>query len=397
LTRLEAGLRDRLRFLVVAMAFLASACGAASQPGIAVTNTKVPAIASRTASFDVVEIDQAAQRLYAADRTDQGIDIFDTSVVPARYLKTIPLPASPNGLAVAPDLQRVFAGISTGSLAIIDIDPASPTADNVIKVVATGAKTVDLIDYSPAMHMVFASNADAGSIATIDATTGMVKAHFAIGHTLEQPRFNPVDGMLYVTSPDANALFKLDPVTGAIKSTIGLGKCGPHGLAINPKLGQAIIACQTFVVRQSLRNISDVEAFGQVSGGDVVTYDAVADRFLVAAPDPAADSAVGIFGGNPIAYLTSVTTGAGGNSAAYDDANHLVYTPDIRPGKAGLAGFEPPRGGIDVISQLPSLGALAGALAVITLLVLWLARWADPIHRPAPAPATTPSSRRERA
>ena len=393
-------MRDRIRFFIVATAVFVAACGAGSPPGGTITNTGVPAIAGKAGSFDVVEIDQAAQRLYVADRTDQGIDVFDTYAAPARYLKTIALNASPNGLAVAPDLQRVFVGTSNGSLVVVDTDPASPTADKVVKVVPTGGKSADLIDYSPAMHTVFVSNGDGGSITSIDATAGVVKSHFAIGHPLEQPRFNPTDGMLYVTSPDADAVFMVDPGTGVIKSTIKLDKCVPYGLAINPKLDQAVIACRGFVMRQSLRNTADVEAFGQLTRGDVVSYDAVADRFLVAAPAPAAASAVGIFGGNPIAYLTSVTTGAGGNSAAYDEANHLVYTPDIRSGRAGLAGFEPPRAGLDVISQLPSLGALALVLAVVTLLLLWVGRWADPVHRPAPVPATPPppiASTRERA
>ncbi len=94
---------------------------------------------------------------------------------------------------------------------MVDTDPASPTADKVVKVVPTGGKSADLIDYSPAMHMLFASNGDGGSITSIDATTGVVKSHFAIGHPLEQPRFNPADGMLYVTSPDADAVFMVDP------------------------------------------------------------------------------------------------------------------------------------------------------------------------------------------
>lgn len=376
------------------MAFLVSACGAATHPGGDISSTKVPAIAGKPASFDVIEIDQAAQRLYASDRTDQGIDVFDTSVVPARYLKTIALNASPNGLAVAPDMQRLFAGTSKGSVAIVDIDPASVTADKVVKEVPTGAKSVDLLDYSPTLNSLFASNGEEGSITSINATSGAVKTHYRIGHPLEQPRYNSADGMLYVTSPDADALFQIDLGTRLIKSTIPLGKCVPYGLAINPKLDQALIACRTFVIRQGLRNTGDVEAFGQVAGGDVISYDAGADRFLVSAPAPLASSKVGIFGGNPIAYLTSVTTGAGGHSAAYDEANHLVYTPDIRSGRAGLAGFEPPRGGVDLVAQLPSLGVLAGVFAVITLLLVWLARWADPIHRPAPAPATAPSSSR---
>ncbi|HYR48019.1 MAG TPA: hypothetical protein VER07_04465, partial [Candidatus Polarisedimenticolia bacterium] len=122
-------MRYRIRFFIVATAVFVAACGAGSQPGITIANTGIPAIAGKAGSFDVVEIDQAAQRLYVADRTDQGIDVFDTYAAPARYLKTIALNASPNGLAVAPDLQRVFAGTSNGSLVVVDTDPASPTAD----------------------------------------------------------------------------------------------------------------------------------------------------------------------------------------------------------------------------------------------------------------------------
>lgn len=383
-------MRAWLLSFTVAVTLLTTACGAATVPAPTITDTTVPGLAGLTASMDVVEIDQGAQRLYAADRTDQGIDVFDTATNPASYTKTIMLPAAPSGLAIAPDLKRAFAGMSNGSVAIIDVDPFSSKPDTVIQTVPTGGKLVDLIDYSSKLHQVFASNGDQGTMVSIDATTGLVVTHFQVGHTVEQPRFNPGDGMLYVTSPDANALIKLDPASGTIKSTLKLSQCYPSGLAINPSLDQAVIACHDFVIRQNLRDTGDVEAFGQVTGGDVVSYDAAADRFLVAAPH-ASPSAVAMFGGNPIGYIASVTTGAGGNSAAYDEASRMVYTPETRSGKGGLAGFQAPTGGIDMASQLPSLGILGAIMLLVVLFGLRVARWADPIHRPQPEP------RRERA
>lgn len=382
-------MRTWLARVVIAVALLlASGCGAGSAPTIAFGSSRVPAITG-PASFDVIEIDQAAHRLYAADRTDDGVDVFDTSSKLATYLKTIALPSSPNGLAIAPDLGRLFVGMGGGSVAIVDTNPASPTADKVIQQVPTGGKTVDLMDYAPGIHALFASNSTQGSVARLDAVTGTVTGMFQVGHDLEQPRFNPVDGMLYVTSPGADALFEVDPNTGATRSTLKLSACYPRGLAINPKLDQAVIACQDSVIRQNLRDTADAEGWAQVGGGDIVTYDAAIDRFLVAVPGQTSGAGtVGFFGGNPIAYVKSVDTKTGGNSAVYDEANNLVYTPDTRPGKAGMASFQLPTGEVPFESLLPSIWPLAAGLAVIALMLLLVGRGADPKLRPAPEEAS---------
>lgn len=67
------------------------------------------------------------------------------------------------------------------------------------------------------------------------------------------------------------------------------------------------------------------EVFTKVKGGDVVSYDAKVDRFFVGAPKNKPASAVGIFGGTPIAFIMSVATSGGGHSAAYDETNGIVY------------------------------------------------------------------------
>ena len=83
--------------------------------------------------------------------------------------------------------------------------------------------------------------------------------------------------------------------------------------------------------------------FKDIGGGDLVTYDAAADRFLVAAPDDV-PAAVGVFGGNPIRYIAKARAPGHGNSAALDEQHGTVYTPDTRAGKAGLMAFDLPNG-----------------------------------------------------
>ena len=373
------------KVLLIVGLFLISACGQLDAPATKIASTPVPGITTQTPSMDAIEIDQTAHRLYTADRSNQGVDIFDISAPAAKYLQTIAMPAGPNGLALAPDLSRLFVGVGNGSVVVVDTNPTSPKANQVINEIQTGAKSVDLIDYSAARHLVYASNGVAGSLTVVDSGTGEIKGQFKVGFALEQPRFDPADGMLYITSPDADALFRIDPNDGAVKKKMSLGGCQPTGFAINPKSNQGVIACRNSILSFDLHSDKS-EKFLQQPGGDIVSYDAKADRFLVGAPFKPGKGAVGILGSNPIVYITTVVTGALGKSAAYDETNDVVYTPDNRPNKAGLASFKMPAGGPGEMPPLSALIPFGVLLAAIALFFVILGRNADPIRRPEPAP-----------
>lgn len=346
-----------------------------------ITNTPLTPASSSAGNFDDLVIDQANHRLYAADR-DRGLDVFDISTPNAKFLQSITLPAAPNGLALAPDLGRLYAGTSDGSVQVLDINPASPTAGKLIAAVQTAGKEVDLLDYSSARHELYASNGPEGTIAIIDTNKNVVSGQVKVGYALEQPRFDLADGMLYVTSPDADALFKIDPATAAIKGKNILGACQPTGLAINSRSNQALIACANWTLGWDLRT-GTAQTFNQAAHGDVVRYDSAADRFLVASPGKINTSAVAIFGGSPIAYISSVITGADGKAADYDETNALVYTTDLRPNKVGLAAFQVPDG-TPALTSLLSLAPLAALLPLIVLVLIIVGRQADPIRRPEP-------------
>lgn len=366
--------------LAVAMgAVLAAACNVADTQ---LTNTPVPSLSGKPASFDVIQIDQQNHRLYVSDRTDKGIDVFDISSARAKFLETIAMPSSPNGLAIAPDLGRLFVGTS-GSVVIIDIDPSSPTRGATIKEVVTSSAT-DLLDYAAAGHVLFAGSGE-GSITSIDAATGQVKGQFNVGQPLEQPRFNPADGMLYVTGPGTDNLLRIDPNDGTIGTKIALPKCQPGGLAINPRSNQALVSCIKSVMSVDLRT-GKTQVFDKAPAGDVVSYDAKVDRFFVASPKNKPASVVGIFGGTPIAYITSVETSALGHSAAYDETNSRVYTPDQRVNKAGLISFRLASPDDLSPSFLVSIAIITILVVVIGLVLVLVARSADPIRRRVATP-----------
>jgi hypothetical protein len=125
--------------------------------------------------------------------------------------------------------------------------------------------------------------------------------------------------------------------------------------------------------------------FNEVVGGDIVSYNAKVDRFFVASPHSTRPSVVGIFGRNPINYVASAVTAGRGNSAAYDERTDVIYTPDTRPGRAGVASFSLSASQTP-LSYLPSLSLLAVLLAVVALLFYFVGRSADPVRRREPEP-----------
>ena len=363
-------------------ALLISACGS-SEVGVA--NTPVPTLSGQAGNFDNIEIDQGNHRLYVADRTDQAVDVFDISAATAKFIKTIALPSPPNGLAISSD-YRLYVGMASGSVAMIDINKSSPSLHTVVAEVKTGGTGVDLLDYNGPNHLLLASNGADGSITSIDTLTNEIKDQFKVGSALEQPRFNASDGLIYVTSPDADALIQIDPKDGTIKNTFALGGCNPTGLAINAKSNSAVIACKSYVISRDLKT-DKTEKFAQLVGGDIVNYNATVDRFLVASPHKTRPSVIGIFGGNPIAYISSIAAPGRGNSALLDETNDVVYSPDTRPNQSGVAGSPRPS---SLQGASPSTIAVYAAAAVVFALVFWFVmRKGDPVQRHGPVPSPT--------
>src|ERR1700674_1783464 len=179
--------------------------------------------------------------------------------------------------------------------------------------------------------------------------------------------------------PDADGLLKSHPAPAAIKGKTNFGAFQPVGLPINPRSSQALIACANWTLGLDLHT-ETAQTFNQASHGDLVRYDSAADRFLVASPGT---STVAIFGGSPLAYISSVVTGAGAKAAGYDETNRLVYTTDLRPNRVGLAGFQIPDGA-PTLSSLMTLAPLAALLPLIVLVLFIVGRQADPIRRPEP-------------
>jgi YVTN family beta-propeller protein len=315
----------------------------------ALTHIDIPPLKGKTVSIDILEIDQATHLLYVTDRTDTGIDIFDVSTSPAKYQTTIALGSGPNGVTVAKNVNKLFVGNDDSTVTVIDIDPLSLKVNTVIATLDTGGvKRADEMDYDPQDKKLYVANTSDGFVTIIDATTNrIIKKIDQLGSGLEQPRYNPGDGMMYLTGSTGNVLYQFDPVNDQLVKKFDVGDtCSPHGLAINPVTNLALLGCgiktQQHTALWDLKAGKVIATFPQAGASDAGIYDSKADRYFLAAANFYRGPQMAIFGGAPVQFLTNVPTVAGSHTVAYDELNRVIYTPDQRPGMAGLISFPVP-------------------------------------------------------
>jgi YVTN family beta-propeller protein len=314
---------------------------------VTLTRVPVPDSAVRLKFTNNLDIDQEAHRLYCGDTWTAGVDVWDVSTPAAKYVQTLPMRGLMAGIVVAREVKKLFVGLTLSLVAVVDLDPASPTFHKIIARVDTGGRgAADGIEYVPAHKKVYVGNHDDGFVAAIDAVENRLVATIGgLGAEVAQPRFNPRDGMVYVAGRTDNVLYQIDPATDTLVDTIHIDDpCHPSGIAINPETNQVVLACNNKQQRHAaVFNLtkksvaSVVEDFG---GGDGVIYSAKVDRFFYAAEGDGGP-VVGIFDGSG-RLLATVPTHKGALWAAYDETNDLIYVAAIENGKPVLASFPRP-------------------------------------------------------
>src|SRR5213594_1176079 len=315
---------------------------------VAINRIPIPPIAGKTASIDIMEIDQATHLLYVTDRTDNGLDVFDVSTPCAKYVKTIDLGSGPNGVVVAKNVSKVFVTTNDSMVGVIDI--SVPGSEKILTKVNTGGKKrADELDYDPKDKKVYAANSDDGIVTVIDATKDtIIKKFDNLGDGLEQPRYDTSDGMMYMTSSGQNAIFEFDPTKDTMVKKFDIGmKCDPNGLGINPTTNHALLGCSNRssnnAVEWDLAAGKVVQSFDQAGAGDAVFYSAKADRFFFGASNFNRGAMMAIFSGNPIKFMTGIPTAVGSHGVAYDETNGIIYTQDQNPNEGALFSFPAPK------------------------------------------------------
>jgi len=220
---------------------------------------------------------------------------------------------------------------------------------------------------------VFAATAPDFAIVAIDPATDKVVNRYPLQEPLEQPRYDTADRMLYVSTPSTDTLLQVDPNYGDVVRRYPIPKCHASGLAVSPAHQLALVACSGSIAAVNLVT-GNYTVSRDVQGGDLITYDASADRFVVASPHGPKDSSVGVFGGDGT-FLGSVTADPKAHGAVLDAGSGRVFAP----GAVGLMTFRPsacapPPYWVDTLFHV---SFFAVPLAVVALALFLYARSRD--------------------
>jgi DNA-binding beta-propeller fold protein YncE len=310
----------------------------------------IPPVEGKTAQFDIMDVDQEAHRLFAADMLVRGVDVVDTSTSPGHYLQTVPLDAAPAGLQFVPELKRLYVAGADSTVTVINADPAGPHPYAVItKINTNGQGTADLMDYDTRDKKLYVTNPDVGFLSAIDVVKNVVVAQIQNLGALQQPRYDSANGMLYVLNTDNNSIMQIDPRTDALVHEYVLPVvCQPHGLAINPATNQGLIGCgdkdNIVTLAWDFTANRMIASFDLAGGGDAVIFDQKAQHFYFAAYGYT-PAEVAVFNASPITFLTAVPTSHRSRTVAYDELNNLVYTFDGKHFEGALWAFPDPVAG----------------------------------------------------
>ena len=300
-------------------------------------------------SFDISFVERSSQTYYLADRSNQGVDIFDaaSNTFLTRVAGFVGFTGSndtsgPDGIVVVHDRNELWAGDGNSTVKVIDL-----SMDEIVDSISTGgAARADELAYDQKDKLILVANdADAPPFATlIDTQTRTVVAKIPLDDAtngVEQPVWDPETHLFYMSIPQIGAdpfnggVAVIDPSTRSLVRTFSVKNCQPAGLALGPKqhllLGcsaDAIAAgapAQTQVM--DARTGSIVATITQVGGSDQVWYNPGDKHYYLAARGQPGGAVLGIIDAMTDTWIQNVPTGPNSHSVAANPINDQIFVP----------------------------------------------------------------------
>ncbi|MBY0547624.1 MAG: beta-propeller fold lactonase family protein [Candidatus Obscuribacterales bacterium] len=267
---------------------------------------------------------------------------------------TIPVGASPTGIAVSPLANLVFvANTAANSVSVID------TASNaVVNTVAVGASPRG-VAVSPDGSLVYVANSASDTVSVISTASGAVIKTISVPGGPAGVTFNSAGNMVFVTSTSSNTVTFIDAAIGEVVGAPVNVQAGPVAVAFNRSNSLLYVGNQTAnsisVIHPETRVVTNFPlAFSPVAfgpcpcGTKIFVADGVSNlhafstennSVVVTIPLPAGSQPVGI-GINPTGSLAHVANAGNGTvSTVTTLTNTVSSTTTVGGAPAAFGGF----------------------------------------------------------
>ncbi len=294
-----------------------------TEPLELVTDVALPGGATR---FDYQDVDSVHRQLVVAHMNDNAVEILDLQDGSLRGRVTGI--ATPRGVVVAPDINRIFVTSKPGEVVIID-----STSLKEIRRVKTGTAP-DGAAWDPVEKIVAVSDQHDGALSLIadggDGTRHQIPLGVETGNVIyDSARRRFWITVVRPSQPDQ--LVAVDPVSSAVTERIDLPGCQrAHGLRLHPDGRSAFVACENnnLLMRVELAGSHGIARAATGQRPDVLAIDP-GIGWLYAAPE-SGDVAIFDINQPGLTFVGHAHPGENAHTVAADPATHRVFFPLMR-------------------------------------------------------------------
>jgi hypothetical protein len=192
----------------------------------------------KAGGLDHLAIDRKRERLFLANKTNGTLDVVDLKA--GKLLQQIARQAGAQGVAYAPDLDRVYVGLGIRGFCNM-FNGEDYKLLNSIKF----EDDADNVRYHPATHLVYIAHAEK-SLGVVDGKTLELRADVKLAGTAEGFQLEAARPRLYVAIPTPSQVAVVDTEKNEVVKTYPLQMAGGvHPLALDEASRRIFLGCRT--------------------------------------------------------------------------------------------------------------------------------------------------------
>jgi DNA-binding beta-propeller fold protein YncE len=317
-------------FLAGPLTVLVTTLAAAAADGPALKLVQTIELKGKPGKLDHLVVDSKGQRLFLANKVNYTLDVVDLKA--GKLVTQKSGQSGVQGVAYAPDLDRVYAALGTGGYCNI-IDAKTLRTVRTIKF----ADDADNVRYDPRTKLVYVAHAEK-SLGVINARTNELKADIELPGGAEGFQLSARGPRLYLCMPSPSELLVIDTDKNKIVQHYPIKKAGgAHPVALDEANHRIFVGCRkkpmvVVMDSESGKEITSVDIPGDV---DDLYYDAKRKR-LYASCGEGSLAVIRQKGADSYELQEKITTVKDARTSFFDpDTSRLYLAVPRQKGKNG--------------------------------------------------------------
>ncbi|MBO0697469.1 MAG: hypothetical protein J2P46_03680 [Zavarzinella sp.] len=224
-----------MKSALAAVATVVLLCSAAPAAELELVQT-IP-LKGKPGGLDHLALDTKRDRLLIANKTNNTLDVVDLKT--GGLLKQVPNQTGIQGIAFAPDVDRVFVGLGTNGLCNV-LDGETYKAVKTIKF----ADDCDNVRYNPKTQLVYVAHAEQ-SLGVISAKTNALKADIKLPAAAESFVLEAGRPRAYIAAPSPCQVIVIDTEKNEVATSYPVKAAGgAHPIALDEAAHRVYLGCR---------------------------------------------------------------------------------------------------------------------------------------------------------